>query len=119
MGGAAAESIAKSKGLHGWILPAKYTALRTERPVALVSYHMEKTGGSAVMKWLYKGVMNRPATLTLLLDLTHTSCLLAMFPDLFPGYKWEPLRCSAEQPPDWRSSAIAIVSREGLQPTAF
>ena len=58
------------------------------------SADVEKTGGSAVMKWLYKAAMNRPATLTLLLDLTHTSCLLSMFPDLFPGYKWEPLRCS-------------------------
>ena len=88
--------------------PARYSGLRTERPLLFFFYHVEKTGGSAVMKWLYKAAMNVPATLTLLLDLTHTSCLLSMFPDLFPGYTWEPMRCNAELPPDWRTSAIAI-----------
>jgi hypothetical protein len=37
------------------------------------------------MKWLFKAVMNSPPTLTLLLDLTHTTCFLALFPDIFPG----------------------------------
>jgi len=62
------------------------------------------------MKWLFKAVMNSPPTLTLLLDLTHTTCFLALFPDIFPGYAstWDARRCKAERPVDWRTSAVAV-----------
>jgi len=115
MGGAAAESVAKSKGLHGWILPAKFTALRTERPVALVSYHMEKTGGSAVMKWLHKHAKEDASPrLTSLFDYAHTFCFFGLYPDVFPGWSrhWEDRCAPGAQPagsrPPWQTSAVAV-----------
>ena len=93
--------------------PARWSGLVSERPRLILFYHIEKTGGSAVMKWLHKMASLPDARLTSLMDFTHTSCFFALFPDLFPGYKdaWDPRRCTGPKAPDWRRAAIATSWR--------
>ena len=97
--------------------PARWSGLETQRPILLVFYHVEKTAGSAVMKWLHKmastkdkvrGVMT--PRLTSLFDFTHTSCLFAQHSDLFPGYRdaWDDRRCTAPTMPRWQTAAAAV-----------
>lgn len=97
--------------------PARYSGLEVAAPLLLVFYHVEKTGGSAVMKWLHKMVsthdkklLDLTPRLTSLFDFTHTSCLFAQHADLFPGYEdaWDDRRCSAPQPPRWQTAATAV-----------
>ena len=99
------------------------------RPVAALIYHTEKTGGSAVMKWLHKQVGCRlgrgpmegqticrasplddglPRRLGAAWPFTHSTCFFALFPDIFPAFrnKWEPRRCGAPRPLDWRKLAL-------------
>lgn len=90
--------------------PARYSGLEARRPLALVFYHVEKTGGSAVMKWLHK-MANRPEPrLTSLFDFTQTSCFFALHGADYPGYRdaWDERRCSAPTAPDWRRAAVAV-----------
>lgn len=89
--------------------PAKHTGLVVQRPTLLVFYHVEKTGGSAVMKWLHR-MTRAPARLSMLMDFTHTSCFFAMHPALFPDRRkdWDARRCVTQAPPRWQSSAIAV-----------
>ena len=105
--------------------PARYSGLVVERPLLILFYHVEKTGGSAVMKYLHK-MANRPAEnaksrpqatahenrprLTSLMDFTHTSCFFALHEEVFPGYRggWDPRRCTAPTRPAWQTSAIAV-----------
>jgi hypothetical protein len=98
-------------GLHGWILPAKYSGYRSPRPVALIAYHMEKTGGSALMKWLHKHVRPEQPRLTSLFDYAHTFCFFGLYPDIFPTWSkhWEE-RCAPGAPAlvPWQTSAVAV-----------
>ena len=97
--------------LTGWVSPAKYTGLRSERPVALIAYHMEKTGGSALMKWLHKYVKPEEPRLTSLWDYAHTFCFFGLYPDIFPTWSrhWED-RCAPGSPGRlaWETSAVAV-----------
>ena len=97
--------------------PARYSGLEVRHPLLFIFYHVEKTGGSAVMKWLHKMVSTHDKTLhelsprlTSLFDFTHTSCLFAQHADLFPGYEeaWDDRRCSAPAAPRWQTSATAV-----------
>ena len=101
-------------GLHGWILPAKYSGYRSPRPVALIAYHMEKTGGSALMKWLHKHVRPEQPRLTSLFDYAHTFCFFGLYPDIFPTWSkhWEE-RCAPGAPAlvPWQTSAVAVEFR--------
>lgn len=84
----------------------------------MLFYHVEKTGGSAVMRWLHKmantkdgKLTGQKPRLTSLMDFTHTSCFFALHSDgLFPGYagKWDPRRCSGPQQPPWQRAAVAV-----------
>ena len=96
--------------------PARYSGLEVDTPFLFLFYHVEKTAGSAVMKWLHKLVSthdrnlgNLTPRLTSLYDFTHTSCLLSQHGDLFPGYAklWDERRCSVPHPPPWQRSATA------------
>lgn len=60
--------------------PALYSGLQTRRPLLIAFYHVEKTGGSAVMKWLHKMANNKThePRLTSLFDFTHTTCFFAI-----------------------------------------
>ena len=97
--------------LTGWVLPAKYTGLRSDRPVALIAYHMEKTGGSALMKWLHKYVKPEEPRLTSLWDYAHTFCFFGLYPKIFPTWSrhWED-RCAPGSPAPlaWETSAVAV-----------
>ena len=116
---AAAGTSADSKKGSIWLPtgPARWSGLVVPRPLLVVFYHVEKTGGSAVMKWLHKmastkdkvrGVMT--PRLTSLFDFTHTSCLFAQHSDLFPGYRdaWDDRRCTAPTMPRWQTAAAAV-----------
>ena len=54
--------------------PARWSGLQVQRPRLIVFYHVEKTGGTAVMKYLHKMANNKsssnPARLTSLMDFT-------------------------------------------------
>lgn len=104
--------------------PARWSGLEVSRPILVVFYHLEKTGGTAVMKWLHKmantkhvekrrGVTimkHEQPRLTSLMDFTHTSCFFALYPKLYPGYAdaWDPRRCTAPSKPRWQTSAVAV-----------
>ena len=92
---------------------ARYTGLRVEKPLLLIFYHVEKTGGSAVMKWLHKMANNKSVQeprLTSLFDFTHSTCFLSLYPDLYPAFAsaWDDRRCSAPVAPAWQTSAISV-----------
>jgi hypothetical protein len=97
--------------LTGWVSPARYTGLRSDRPVALIAYHMEKTGGSALMKWLHKYVKPEEPRLTSLWDYAHTFCFFGFYPGIFPTWSrhWED-RCAPGSPGRlaWETSAVAV-----------
>jgi hypothetical protein len=96
--------------------PARWSGLESDRPRLVLFYHVEKTGGTAVMKWLHKMANTRdkktrqPETprLTSLMDFTHSSCFFALFPKLFPGYasSWDPRRCAGPTKPAWQTAAV-------------
>lgn len=93
--------------------PARWSGLEVDRPLLILFYHVEKTGGSAAMKYLHKMVNNDGevhARLTSLMDFTQTTCFFALYEDLFPGYRgaWDPRRCTAPTRPSWLTSAVAV-----------
>jgi hypothetical protein len=91
--------------------PARWSGLEVDRPRLVIFYHVEKTGGSAVMKWLHKMANSAGgARLTSLMDFTHTSCFFAMHEQLFPGYReaWDPRRCTGSVKPAWQRVSVAV-----------
>ena len=98
--------------------PARWSGLQTDRPLLLIFYHVEKTGGTAVMKYLHKMANVRDKKtkrletprLTPLMDFTHTSCMFSLYPELFPTYKdlWDVRQCSGPGKPRWQTSSIAV-----------
>ena len=93
--------------------PARWSGLEVQQPLLILFYHVEKTGGTAVMKYLHKMANSKKGVaprLTSLMDFTHTSCFFALHDGLFPGYKgsWDPRRCTGPQKPDWRRSAVGV-----------
>jgi hypothetical protein len=61
------------------------------------------------MKYLYKQVTGRPARLSYLFDFTHSSCFMALYPEIFPSYRdvWDPRRCILPSPPPVHDLAVA------------
>lgn len=98
---------------NGTALPSKFgqrlTTLRVEKPSLLLLYHIEKTGGSSVFRWLQRQ-MREPPRLTALFAYGQTSCFFAMHAELFPkmSYKWRARQCGGEVMPDWRTSRVAV-----------
>lgn len=97
-------------------LPAKvshslvrHSGLEVDTPSLLIGYHIEKTAGSALMKWLHKQV-NAPARLTSLFDYMCTNCFFALHPDLFPAWAdaWTFERCGTNVAPNWTSAALGL-----------
>jgi len=99
--------------------PARWSGLQTDRPLLLIFYHVEKTGGTAVMKYLHKMANVRDKKtkrletprLTSLMDFTHTSCMFSLYPELFPTYKdlWDVRRCSGPGKPRGQTTSMAVV----------
>ena len=93
--------------------PSKFgqrlTALRVPQPSLLLLYHIEKTGGSSVFRWLQRQ-MREPPRLTALFAYGQTSCFFSMHADLFPkmSYRWRSRQCGGEQMPDWRTARVAV-----------
>ena len=87
----------------------RHSFLHSSRPMLLVGYHIEKTAGSALMKWLHKQA-NAPARLTCLFDYMTTNCFFALHPDLFPAFAdaWTLERCGTLTAPNWTTSALAL-----------
>ena len=90
--------------------PARRSNLTVTTPTAVLLFHIEKTGGSAVMKWLMKNTLAQPPRLSYLFDFVQTACWLSLYPDIFPGYStlWLPPRCSAPERPRWQELAVAV-----------
>ena len=90
--------------------PARRSNLTVTAPTAVLLFHIEKTGGSAVMKWLMKNTLAQPPRLSYLFDFVQTACWLSLYPDIFPGYStlWLPPRCSAPERPRWQELAVAV-----------
>ena len=78
-------------------------------PSVVLLYHIEKTGGSAVMKWL-KRQTHAPSRLAAVYSYSQTSCFFALHADLFPGMepRWRDKLCGGAAPLDWRSSKVAV-----------
>ena len=87
----------------------RHSHLVVSTPSLLIGYHIEKTAGSALMKWLHKQV-NEPARLTCLFDYMCTNCFFALHPDLFPAWAdaWTFERCGTDIAPNWTRAALAL-----------
>ena len=87
----------------------RHSHLVVSTPSLLIGYHIEKTAGSALMKWLHKQV-NEPARLTCLFDYMTTNCFFALHSDLFPAWAdaWTFERCGTDVAPNWTRSALAL-----------
>ena len=81
----------------------------TANPSVILLFHIEKTGGSAVMKWL-KRQLHPPARLTAVFSYTQSSCFFGLHADLFPQMapRWREKQCGGATPPDWRRSRLAF-----------
>ena len=73
----------------------------TANPSVILLFHIEKTGGSAVMKWL-KRQLHPPARLTAVFFLHELSpCFFGLHADLFPQMapRWQEKRAAAPRRP--------------------
>ena len=93
--------------------PSKFgqrlSSLLVPAPSLLLLYHIEKTGGSSVFRWLQRQ-MREPPRLSALFAYGQTSCFFAMHADLFPQMapQWRAKMCGGEVMPDWRTARVAI-----------
>ena len=93
--------------------PSKFgqrlSTLLVPAPSLLLLYHIEKTGGSSVFRWLQRQ-MREPPRLSALFAYGQTSCFFAMHADLFPKMapRWRAKMCGGEEMPDWRTARVAV-----------
>ena len=93
--------------------PSKFgqrlSTLLVPAPSLLLLYHIEKTGGSSVFRWLQRQ-MREPPRLSALFAYGQTSCFFAMHADLFHKMspRWRAKMCGGEEMPDWRTARVAV-----------
>ena len=93
--------------------PSKFgqrlSSLLVPAPSLLLLYHIEKTGGSSVFRWLQRQ-MREPPRLSALFAYGQTSCFFALHADLFPKMapRWRAKMCGGEVMPDWRTARVAV-----------
>ena len=75
-------------------------------PSLLIFFHIAKTGGTSLM-FVLDRLVRPPHRLTASFRYGRASCLLGLFPQRFPGARWQP-RCGSPTPPDWRHAALAV-----------
>ena len=80
------------------------SALNSTPPALLLFLHIEKTGGTTLSYWADR-LVAPPHRLTSSYRYGRPNCLLALFPERWPGVTWRP-GCGPR--PDWRLSRLSF-----------